>query len=519
MKARRSRGMPDAKGGREDGVIAPIKGLNTQAPLAGLDSGFAVKLDNFICQPDALVTRGGAITYASGFSTAPKTLIVYSSGTKKEFFAANSVGIFNVSGIGAIGVAVIAVTRGQGKFVNMATSAGQFLYFVNGVDFPKLYNGATWADVTAVSSPAITGVVPSTFFDVEVYRARLYFLQNQFLGFYYLPSDSVGGIATAFRIGALCRLGGFVVAHGTWSVDGGFGPDDHYVLATSNGELVVWVGSDPSSTATWRYIGTFYVGKPLGQNCFAKFGGDLLYLCENGLIPLSQLLQSTNRNYTSALTYRIQPSIAKAVNKSRNQVGWKVHVIPRLSLVLLNIPSAGVGLPATQFAYNSYSKAWSTLSGWNAADFLEYDDRTFYTTGLQVAEAFVGASDFGNDIVALCDTSYNRFGTREQLQPLLMRALHASNNKVEYTLGLAQDFTDEYKENVYAFRGSPSGLWNSGLWNTALWGGGYYLYKDWVTIASNGGLALSTRFKVSSKVASTIVLAFDYKFAQQGLVS
>ena len=513
------RGTGDTATGEVKGIIAPVKGLNTQAPLAGLSQDFALVLDNFVCQPDAIITRTGALDHVTGFVGPVRSLMAYSSGIKSEMFATDSTGIFHVTSGGVVGAAVSALTSGYGKSVNMATSAGQFLYFANGIDSLKLYDGTTWTTVTGVSAPAITGVVTSTLFDVEVYRARLYFLQNQFLGFYYLPADSIGGIATAFRVGALCRLGGYVVAHGTWSIDGGAGPDDHYVLATSNGEILVWRGSDPSTTATWQYIGTFYVGKPLGQNCFAKYGGDVLYLCENGLIPLSTLLQSTTRNYVSALTFRIQPSIAQAVAKARFQTGWKVHVIPRLSLVIINVPSQGANLPATQFVFNTHSKGWSTFSGWDAVDFLEFDDKTFYTTQSKVVRCFAGTSDFGSDIVSICDTSYNRFGTRSQLQPLVMRALFATNNRADYTLGIAQDFANEYQENSYTFRGSPAGLWDSALWDVAVWGSDFVLYRDWVTVAAKGGLALSTRFKISSKTATTLLLAVDYKFAQQGLIS
>jgi hypothetical protein len=515
----RLKGLSDQKSGKEDGIVAPVRGLNTQSPIAGLSQDYATVLDNFVCQPDALITRSGAVDSVTGFTSAPKSLLSYSAGNKAELFATTDSGVFNASGTGPVGAAVVALTKGYGKHVNIGTSAGQFLYFVNGTDTAKLYNGTTWTSVTGVSAPAITGPATSTFFSVEVYRARLYFLQRDFLGFYYLPADSVGGVAVAFRVGAVCRLGGYVVAQGTWSIDGGAGPDDHYVLATSEGEIVVWKGSDPASVNAWQYIGTYYVGKPLGVGSFAKFGGDLLYLCENGLIPLSQLLQSSTRNYVSALSFRIQPSLAKAVADARDKEGWKIHVIPRLSLVIINVPSKGAGLKATQFVYNSYSKGWSTFSGWDAFDFTEFNNRTFFTTGQKTAAAFEGQSDFNTDIVAICDTSYNRFGTRSQLQPLAMRAIYASTNKTEYTLGLSQDFTNEYTENTYSFRGAPSSLWDSSLWDTSLWGRDFYLYRDWVTLASKGGIAISTRFKVSSKVASTVVLAFDYKFASQGLIS
>ena len=505
--------------GKADGIIAPVKGLNTLTALAGLSPGHAIQLDNWICQPDAIVTRPGSVVWATGFANAPKTLVTYSSATANKMFAMGADGIREVSTTGVAAAASLALTTGQGSFVNFATSAGQFGIFVNGVDEERLYNGTAWVAVNAASAPAITGQLTSSFTAVESYRARLYYLQKDFLGFTYLPSDSIGGLATQFRIGNVCRLGGFAVAMGTWSVDGGAGPDDHFAIATSNGEIVVYHGSDPSVAANWTYFGTFYVGKPLGVNSFAKFGGDLLYLCENGLIPLSSQLQSSNRGYTNALSNKIQPSIAKAVAFARGKPGWKVSVIPRLSLVLINVPPQGPGLLATQFVYNSFSKAWSTFSGWDIADFTEFNNEAFFTQGLTVVKAFTGQNDLGNDITAICDTSYNRFGTRSQLVPSLLRVLYAATNQVSYSVGLAQDFSGVYEENGSAVNSGSLGFWNSGLWDLSVWGGDFILRREWLTITSRGGLAISTRFKVSSKAASTILLAIDYKFVKQGLVS
>lgn len=514
---RRSPNMVDQVGGHSDGIIAPVAGLNTQSALAGLSTDYAITLDNWICQPDSLVTRLGATSHATGFASSPKTLMRHSSATAAKVFAACASGIFDVTSTGAIGASVAACTSGFGKAVNFGISSGQYMYFCNGVDTPKLYDGTTWVSVTGVSAPAITGPTTTALFDVETYRQRLYFLHTDFLGFYYLPADSVGGAATAFRIGSLCRLGGKVVAHGTWSIDGGSGPDDHYALATSNGEVVVFHGSDPAVVANWTYVGTYYLGKPLGQNCFTKFGGDLLYLCENGLIPASSIVQSASLNYAKALTARIQPTIAAAAQAYGANSGWQVIVYPRQSLILLNVPLSSTR--SIQYVYNSLSKGWSTFSGWNAASFLVSGDAVYFATGSIVAQAFNGASDFGANIEAICDTSYSRFGTREQLQPILSRALFASNGPVSYSMGLAQDFSGNYLENSFPASSTTAGVWDSGLWDTAIWGGGFELRRDWVTLSARGGLALSTRFRVSSLTSSTIFLSVGHKFAEQGLVS
>lgn len=497
--------------GKVDGIPSPVKGLNTQTSLAGLGREFAMQLDNWVCQPDAIVSRGGVVNHVTGFADVPKTLMAYSSATARKLFAATNGGIYDVSTAGAVGASVSTIAKGEGVSVNFATSAGQFLYFVNGNDDARYYNGTSW------STSGITGPALTSLFSVETYRQRLYFLQNDFLGFYYLAADSIGGAATAFRIGSLCRKGGYTVAHGTWSIDGGSGPDDHYVLATSEGELVIFRGSDPAAVANWVYVGTYYIGKPMGVNSFAKFGGDLLYLCENGVIPLSGIINSSTRDYSTAMTLRVQPSITNAAALYGANLGWKIHVCPKRALILLNVPISTTQV--MQYVYNSFSKGWSTFSGWNARDFIEYNGETYFTTGSVVAKAFTGYADFGANITATCDTAYSSFNTRSQLQPIMVRPIFATSANLTYTVGIAQDFSGNYTESTYIGSSGSVGIWDSGLWDTAIWGGSFNLRRDWLTIAARSGISLSTRFKVESNNASTVLLAIDYKFAEQGLFS
>lgn len=512
-----NRSRTDLASGRVEGVLAPVRGLNTSSPLAGLSPDYAIVLDNWICQPDAIVTRLGAVDWVTGFAQSPKTLMTYSAGAVAKMFASSSAGIFDVSNTGVVGAAAIAHTTAFGKSVNFATSAGQYLYFLNGVDTPKLYDGAAWTSITDVSVPAITGPTTTTLFDVETYRQRLFFLQTNFLGFYYLPADSVGGAATAFRIGSTCRLGGMAVGHGCWSIDGGSGPDDHYVIATSEGEVAVYHGKDPGVVADWVLVGVYYLGKPLGQNCFTKVGGDLIYLCENGVIPLSSILQSTSLNYSKAVTNLINPTIATAAVNYSTISGWQVFLNTALALLILNVPTSTA--TSIQYVYNTKSKGWSSFSGWNAANFIKFSGQTYFTTGTKVVRAFSGTSDFDGNINAVCATSYNRFRTHSQLQPLMMRALYASTASIAYTIGLSKDFENNYVKATYNASGVGAGLWDSGLWDVAVWGGAFSIHKDWITVASAGAIALSTSFEVSSKTATTLLAAIDYKFGEQGLIS
>ena len=93
-------------------------------------------------------------------------------------------------------------------------------------------------------------------------------------------------------LGSVFRRGGRIEACYTWTIDAGAGADDHFAIITSNGEVAVYRGTDPSSASDWSLIGVFMLGHPLGRRCGTKMGGDLVINSTEGLLPLSKALLS-----------------------------------------------------------------------------------------------------------------------------------------------------------------------------------------------------------------------------------
>ena len=79
----------------------------------------------------------------------------------------------------------------------------------------------------------------------------MWVIENDTLSAWYLPVDSVGGAATEYDLSGIFRLGGYLLAGGTWTMDAGEGVDDYWIAVTSEGEVVVYQGTDPSSANTW----------------------------------------------------------------------------------------------------------------------------------------------------------------------------------------------------------------------------------------------------------------------------
>ena len=83
------------------------------------------------------------------------------------------------------------------------------------------------------------------------FKRSIYFLKKNSMSFFYLPIDSITGTVSEFPLGALFSKGGYLMAMGTWTIDGGFGTDDYCVFISSEGQAVVYKGTDPSSSTTW----------------------------------------------------------------------------------------------------------------------------------------------------------------------------------------------------------------------------------------------------------------------------
>jgi hypothetical protein len=115
---------------------------------------------------------------------------------------------------------------------------------------------------------------------------------NNTLKVWYLPVNSIGGAAVALDMTSIFQLGGYIMAGMTWTLDAGYGVDDYLVFITSNGEALVWRLTDPTTPTGISQIGLYKVGAPIGRRCYTKFGGDLLVITQDGVVPMSGSLQS-----------------------------------------------------------------------------------------------------------------------------------------------------------------------------------------------------------------------------------
>lgn len=455
---------------------APTGGLNTRDSLAEMHPLDAVTLNNWFPRSGECVLRGGSSSFASSMTGTVKSLYVYSptSGTKKLLAVTNS-GIYDITAGGVIGAVVKALTNGYLNAVNITNSVGtSFFWAANGTDKPVLYDGATWTSLDGASTPAITGVTTTSLVYPWLFKHRIFCIEKNSFNVWYLPIDSLGGAAVQFPLGNLFRRGGSLLSGTSWTLDGGDGADDLCVIATTEGEVAVYKGTDPSSASSWALVGVFYVGKPVGRRCFFRLGGDVGMLTESGVFPLARLLQSGNVNFLSALSNKIQPTYTDAVvNIGLSTEGWEGTVYPTFDALVVNVPAAGI-FGAAQFVMNTITGAWCLFSNWPAFCFVTFNGVLYFgcASGV-VRKAWDGSlkDDLGVDITATAQTAWQYFSGRTALKRVeAFRPLLAFDGQMELRWGIAADYALLQTASALARgAGVVGATWDVSPWDTTTW--------------------------------------------------
>ena len=481
---------------------APIGGWNARDSLANMAPTDAVTLDNYFPGVSNVNLRGGYSKHATGLPGQVESLLSYAGAATNELFAVSDGKIYDVTSAGAVGApAVSGLSNSRWEYINITTPGGNFLYAVNGTDKPQLYNGSTWTAIDGVSSPAITGVTTTTLSNIALFKNRVWFIQKDSLKAWYLPTLSVGGVAQELDLSAVAKLGGTLVSLGTWTIDAGYGVDDNLVFVTDKGEIIVYRGTDPSSASTWALIGVWMVGSPISKRCIMKYGGDLLLLTLDGLLPLASALQSSRLDPNVALSDKIQGAFAVAAQNYKNTFGWGMMYYANANALVVNVPVA-VG-SQEQFVMNNITKAWCRFTGWHANCFNLLNDDLYYGGNEYVAKAWTtgstGYEDDTSNIEGFVLQAFNYFESRG-VKKYFTRARPSlfSNGQPAINIDLNVDFDLLRSTSALAYSPITVAAWNTALWDTGLWGQDTVISNNWQGVTGIGFCA-SVQLNSSSR--------------------
>lgn len=494
-------------------IPPPVGGWDTENALADMPQQNAVVLDNWFPGTDKVTLRRGYTEHASGMSGSVETLLEYApqSGTQK-LFAVNSGNVYDVTSSGSVGSAVVSgLSNDRFQQVQIGTSGGQFLIAMNGQDTPIIYDGSSWGTMS------VTGPTAANLVWCNLHQRRLWFGETNSLTAWYLAVNSIAGTASSFSLAGVARLGGYIMAMGTWTRDGGDGTDDVAVFITSEGEAIIYQGTDPSSASTWSLVGVFRIGRPIGRRCVIKAGADLVLITQDGFVAASSIL-SLDRSQTQnvALSAQINKAVNDAQRNFGSLFGWQPVIYPRAAMLIFNIPQSSTTYH--QYVFNTITGAPCRFTGVNAVCWgLRGESIYFGSTNGKVYQFDTDGGDAGENINgdALQAFSYfNSPGVNKAFK--LAEPIFQSNGNPNAAIDLNTDFT------VRPPTGSPtpsstvsSARWGISKWGIGTWGADNQIYRGWRGVRG-AGRAASVRVRVASLTARPSWVATNLTFVPGG---
>ena len=488
-----------AKVSRVASRSAPVKGWNARDPIASLKPGDAILLENFYPTATDVMLRKGKSDHITGGGNQFESLMAYNNPTGTQtLFGAAGTGFYDVTNAGAIGSEVVSgLTNSRWQSINYTNSDGDsYLCCFNGLDDPQYWDGTDWIAITGISTPAITGVDPTTIVSATTHKRRMWLVEKDSLKAWYLPVDAVGGAANALDLSGIAKRGGYIMDINSWTLDGGAGLDDYWVAVTSEGEVIVYAGTDPSSGDTWAIKGVWYIGEPIGRRCMVKFGGDILLILVNGVWPLSKALLSATIDPKAAITDNIVSAMNSAAALHKGNFGWQLVRLPAADMLLLNVPVAE-GSRQQQYVMNIITGAWCKFTGWEGNCF-EILNGELYMGGDGVVEkVWDGFDDNGVNIEGAAKTAFDYYGTKTLKSFKMARPIVATNGTPTIEIGVNLDYEDIDVSGTLTFVPSGKSLWGISLWGIDVWASGLQTLKNWIGL-SGIGLCAATRVNVSS---------------------
>lgn len=391
---------------RATSLPPPVGGWNTLDALADMPPDHAVTLDNWFPDADRVTVRRGFTAWATGFSGPVETLMPYQppSGTQR-MFAASGTDVYDATAAGAIGAAVLSSkVNARWQWAQMTTAGGHFLFCCNGATTPQVWDGSTWANTT------ITGPTVANLAWVNIHQRRMWVGDVNSLAGWYLAPNAIGGAATRFDFTGLASLGGYLLGMGTWTRDGGSGPDDLAVFLTSEGEALIYSGTDPGSD--WGLVGIFRLGRPLGRRCMIRAGAELLVMTDLGFVSLSDVLPvDRSQQSAAAFSRQINPTVVSQARTYFADFGWQAFLYPSANMAIFNVPSYGT---FQQYVFNTITRAPCRFTGIDARCWGLLGNSAFFGGASAVYLFDQGITDGGAAVDALGVQAFQPYGSAAQ---------------------------------------------------------------------------------------------------------
>lgn len=443
---------------------AAIKGLNRKQPLSAMEPLYAVTMDNYIPLDSKVELRPGYTLYATlGTASSPtkvKTLAAYHYPGFEKFFAVYGGKIWDITTGASPFDMGITLTNDYCQTVQYKN----YLYFMNGTDTPKAYyvdsnNDAHIGDWGFTG----TGLTANKIIAGTVSKEFLWFIEKGTLKVWYSAvAGNVSGTLNSFDLAQIVKFGGELMAVANWTIDGGTGIDDYTAFITSEGEVLVYAGSNPNDADGWELKGNYKISKPIGYRCTMKYQGDVVIICQDGYFPMGRALSAANAG-DSLVAYsdNIRGLVIERTANNKWREGWQSVVYNKKGYAIFNVP---VSEQFEQHVVNVATGAWCRFTNIRACCWCNYKDDIYFGSDWQVFKFDDGNSDNGTVIEGVVEQAFNDFGVAGVKKVSLLNPRTASSSPYELTIYTDVDYKNRnlnYTNNIGYVSGT---LWDESYW-------------------------------------------------------
>lgn len=373
-----------------------------------------------------------------------------------------------------------------------------------------------------ISYPKITGLTNgvTSIKDVQVYASRVWLIEKDSFRVWYLPLNSVAGAANSIDFSSLYILGGSLAGMVTWQVASSYGVNTYVGFVSTQGEVLLYQGSDPSNAATWSKVGQFRIGRPIGQRFYERAGDDTLLITSDGIIPMSKAAITDRKSQSDAISYKIIQLINTDMGAYGDLNGWQVMFYPFGNKLFVNVPK-GAAIASTsniQYVMNTITNKWCRYTDVAANCWALYRDKIFFGGAGKVYVAEYGNNDDGAAITAVCTPAYSYFASPGQQKLFTaVRPIVTTNGTFQPAIGLATDFSGSASTSSPVLsQAVVEAIWDTVLWDVTPWNTPTKVSRNWQWIGGVGFSATMTMASMTKDMAISWA-STDFTYERGGI--
>jgi len=467
-------------------IQPPVGGLNWRKPPIELDPREALHLENILPRPASGELRHGYKAYATNLGKPVMSIMSYRAAAHPDdkLFAVTSDG------------SVFDVTAGGDTFTKMETIGSDgIVSHVNSTTTDKSYlcvvspGGGYWTyePTEGWTKQDLTGDgAGKSFSAIFKWKDRLWLIEDGSTKAYYLGVGAIKGDASMFDFSPILRRGGHLVYGANWTFDAGYDLSDYFVLVTTQGEVIVYEGTNPSEADTFQLKGVWNVGAvPEGSRSYTHFGGELMLMSSLGVVPMSRLVNGQVANEYDVASSKIQPVLEGVFSTYKRQFGWEMTTIYDQAFLLLKTPQTNTG-SYVYYVMSTQTGAWATITNMPMSCTAVVDEKLFFgSPDGTVYQGFVEDTDGvgldGSEGMAIVGRYLGGFQDFEKpgfnKKFTLCRPFFVSEGRPSVSLKIATQYsamfpTVQAKKEPYA----NEALFDTDKWNQCQWTGGVNTY-------------------------------------------